>query len=119
MASSITPNGKNNLLDATNWPPAYLSLHTDDPGTTGTNEVTGGSPAYARKAATWAAAATQSKALASVVELDVPASTTVKYVGMWPAVTGGIFLGILDVVDESYAGQGIYRVLTTAAISAS
>lgn len=28
---------------------AYVSLHTADPGTTGTSEATGGSPAYARK----------------------------------------------------------------------
>ena len=36
----------------------HFSLHTADPGATGASEVTGGSPAYARKAAVWAAAAT-------------------------------------------------------------
>lgn len=35
----------------------YISLHTGDPGTTGANEATGGSPAYARKLTTWAAGA--------------------------------------------------------------
>ena len=71
----------------------YLSLHTAY-SATGTNEVTGGSPAYARKAATWNAAATGSKALASNVVFDVPA-TSVAYIGLWDAVTAGNFLGMI------------------------
>ena len=43
------PNGS-----ATN---AWISLHTLDPGTTGTSEATGGSPAYARKQTSWTAGA--------------------------------------------------------------
>ena len=41
---------KNSMLDALSI--THISLHDDDPSTTGANEVTGGSPAYARKAAT-------------------------------------------------------------------
>lgn len=36
---------------------AWISLHTSDPGTTGTGEATGGSPAYARKQTSWTAGA--------------------------------------------------------------
>jgi hypothetical protein len=69
------------------------SLHTAY-STTGTNEVTGGSPAYARKAATWAAASGRSKATSASMVFDVPASTTVRWVGLWDAVTAGNFLGM-------------------------
>src|SRR5690606_6534718 len=46
---SITVNGKNAMLDALDL--ASLSLHTGFPGSTGANEVTGGS--YARQAVTF------------------------------------------------------------------
>jgi hypothetical protein len=73
----------------------FGSLHTAY-STTGTNEVTGGSPAYARKGLTWAAASSGSKALAATLPTwDVPASTTVAWVGLWDAVTVGTFLGMM------------------------
>jgi hypothetical protein len=73
----------------------FGSLHTAY-STTGTNEVTGGSPAYARKGITWAAAASGSKALAATFPTwDVPAGTTVAWFGLWDAVTVGTFLGMM------------------------
>jgi hypothetical protein len=73
----------------------FGSLHTAY-SATGTNEVTGGSPAYARKALTWSAASSGSKALAATLPTwDVPAATTVGWIGVWDAVTVGTFLGIL------------------------
>lgn len=69
------------------------SLHTAY-SSTGSNEVTGGSPAYARKAATWAAASGRSKATSASMVFDVPAGTTVRWVGIWDAVTAGNFLGM-------------------------
>jgi hypothetical protein len=86
----------------------YASLHTANPGATGTNEVTGGSPAYARKLLTFNAPATGSMALTSSVTFDVPAGTTVAYVGLWDASTAGNFLGYGDPVDEVFAAQGQY-----------
>lgn len=70
------------------------SLHTAY-SSTGANEVTGGSPAYARKAATWAAAAGRSKATSASMVFDVPAATTVRWVGFYDAVTAGNFLGMV------------------------
>lgn len=73
----------------------FGSLHTAY-STTGTNELTGGSPAYARKSATWAAASGGSKALAATLPtFDVPASTTITWLGLWDAVTTGTFLGMI------------------------
>jgi hypothetical protein len=71
----------------------FGSLHTAY-SSTGTNEVTGGSPAYARKAATWAAAASGAKATSASMVFDVPASTTVRWVGFFDASTAGNFLGM-------------------------
>jgi hypothetical protein len=88
---------KNLMLDALDEGIAtgakFGSLHTAY-SSTGTNEVTGGSPAYARKGATWAAAASGAKATSASMVFDVPAGTTVRWVGFWDAVTVGNFLGM-------------------------
>ncbi len=101
---------KNTMLDALTV--AYASLHTDDPSTTGTNEVTGGSPAYARKAVTINAAAAGSRALNADVTFDVPACT-VKHVGYWTTITGGTFHGSDPVTNEVFAAQGEYKLLAS------
>lgn len=64
------------------------SLHTAYPGTTGASEVTGGSPAYARKAITINAASGGSRLLNAGVTFDVPACT-VKWIGLW---SSGVFV---------------------------
>lgn len=71
----------------------FASLHTAY-SATGTNEVTGGSPAYARKAITWSAASSGSKASSSSPVFDIPASTTVAFVGLWSAASAGTFSGM-------------------------
>ncbi len=87
---------KNTMLDALDESQAagakFGSLHTAY-SATGTNEVTGGSPAYARKGATWAAAASGAKATSASMVFDVPAGT-VRWVGFFDAVTAGNFLGM-------------------------
>lgn len=97
MANRFTDTAKNAMLDSTAgtpaWPPSHLSLHTGDPSTTGANEVTGGSPAYARQAMAWSAASGGSKAMSGTETFDIPAGTTVRYVGFFSASSGGTFWG--------------------------
>lgn len=63
-----------------------ISLHTGDPGSTGTNEVSGGS--YARQTPTiGAASGAQSSNTAAINFTDLPA-VTVSHVGVW---AGGTF----------------------------
>jgi hypothetical protein len=69
---------------------AYFSLHTADPGTTGASEVTGGSPAYARKAATPGTAASSAVAFGAMT-FDVPSGAYTHW-GAWSASTGGTFI---------------------------
>lgn len=116
MANLLTNNAKNVMLDALGTAATYGSLHNGDPSTTGANEISGGSPAYARKALSWAAASGGSKALqATFPVFDVPA-TTVAYVGMFSAVSGGTYYGHWDVTDEVFAGQGTYTI-TSGSVS--
>ena len=73
-------------------------------------EISGGSPAYARKAIAFNAPVEglmDDSTNGAVV--DVPAST-VDYVGLFSAVTAGTLLAIDDVTAELFAAQGTYSV---------
>ncbi len=83
--------GKNVMLDRLAQLAVYTSMHTADPGATGTSEVTGGT--YARKAITWVAAASGLLDSSNTPVFDIPAGTTIAYAGFWSALTGGVFYG--------------------------
>lgn len=85
----------------------HASLHTAY-SATGTNEVTGGSPAYARKALTFGSASSGGKALTGSYAFDVPAGT-VAWIGFWDAITTGNFQGMAP------AGSGQPLAFTGAA----
>jgi hypothetical protein len=68
----------------------YLSGHTASPGTTGANEISGGT--YARQAVVFSAPAAGSTGNTAAISLPIPASTTCAYVGVWTAVSGGTYL---------------------------
>ena len=109
--AGLVAAGKNVMLDALGTNAAYASLHTADPGATGTSEVTGGAPAYARKGITWAAASAGSKSNSASLVFDVPAATTIGWLGYWSAVTAGTFLGSRALsASETFAAQGTYTI---------
>jgi len=62
-----------------------VSLHTGDPGPDGLeNEVTGGTPAYARVAITgWASGGVGVRDATLAGAFDVPADTDVVFAGLW------------------------------------
>ncbi len=105
--------GINSMLDHIGTEGLYLSLHTDDPAGDGAHEVTGGTPAYIRKAVTWGAANAKSMAASNQPVFDVPAGTTVKFVGLWSAESNGTFYGSCAVTNEAFAGQGTYTLTST------
>lgn len=105
----LTDDAKNLMLDALTAVVDLMSLHDGDPGSTGANEVTGGTPAYARQACAFDAAAAGSAALSAAVTFDIPASTTVAYIGLW-TTAGPVFRGYYQVAAEAYAAQGTYEV---------
>ncbi|WP_022699291.1 phage tail fiber protein [Euryhalocaulis caribicus] len=109
---TFTEAAKNTMLDALSG--LHLSLHTGDPGSTGANEVTGGS--YARQPAAFDAADAGSRALSGDETFAVPGSTTVTHVGIFDALTDGNFLGVIDTTDEAFAadGQMVVRAASTS-----
>ena len=101
---------KNYMLDQLGNVALWASLHTANPGSTGAGEVTGGTPAYARKGLTWNSAAAGSKTLSDTPTFDVPAATTVVAVGIWSAATAGTYYGYVSVTNETFAAQGTYQI---------
>jgi len=92
VANAFADASKNVMLDQFGTTYGFVSLHTGDPSTTGANEATGGSPAYARKAITWSAASAGSKAASNSPVFDVPAGTYY-YMGFWTLSSGGTWAG--------------------------
>lgn len=109
--AGLTASGKNALLSGLTSAAGFVSLHTADPGSGGTSEVAGGSPAYGRKAVTWGSPSAGAVASSANVVFDVPGSTTITHLGYWSASTGGTFYGsrALD-ASQTFATQGTYTV---------
>lgn len=82
-----TTTGRNNMLNAIGV--THASLHSGFPGNSGANEISGGSPAYARRAVTFGAAASGVRTQTGTATFDVPDATTVRFVAFWDALTGG------------------------------
>jgi hypothetical protein len=74
-------------------------------------EISGGSPAYARVAIAFAAAAGgQIDDSTNGAAVNVPSGATVNYVGFFSASTNGTLLCIDDVTAEAFGAQGTYTV---------
>jgi hypothetical protein len=102
---------KDIMLDAFADVALYASLHTALPGSVGSYEVTGGSPAYARKSLSWAPADGSYLWINSQIVFDVPGSITIHYLGYWSALTSGTFYGFRNLSEpKTYGGQGFYTI---------
>ncbi len=113
----LTVSERNAIADTEAARLVYVSLHTADPGTTGASEVTGGSPAYARKALTFTAAATGTAAAAEVT-FDVPTGTYTHF-GTWTALTVGTFRGgNLLATSQAFTAQGQLKVTVSLPVTA-
>lgn len=80
----------------------------------GATELTGGSPAYARKAVTWTASAAGLIAPTADLDFDVPAGATVTNWKGFSAASGGTGYGGETVTTEAFANQGVYRLLAAS-----
>jgi hypothetical protein len=77
--------GRNARADASAALVTHVSLHSADPGATGTNEVTGGG--YARIAPTYGAAAAGVADISAALEFATPADQGVSHIGFWATST--------------------------------
>jgi hypothetical protein len=74
-------------------------------------EIAGGDPAYARVAIAFNAASEGSMDdSTNGAVIDCPAAAVVNYIGFFSAITAGTLLGIDDVTEETFGGQGTYTV---------
>ena len=103
---AFTTVAKNNMIDSQRTVITHASLHSADPGENGENELTGGS--YARVPVTFEAAANGRSNLSADVTFEVPAGSSVLYVGYWDAEIDGVFQGSDDVPQEDYTSDGQY-----------
>lgn len=115
MANDYDTTARNVMVDALGALALRVALHTGDPGgaNSASNEVTGGSPAYARKAIAWNAASGGSSTANANVVLDVPASTTVSWISLWNTA-GTVRYLKKDVTDEAFGAQGTYTVVAAS-----
>lgn len=116
MAIAVTTT-KNALCTAyaTISTPVYVSVHIADPGTNGSNEASGGSPAYKRVATTWSAPA-NGQITGSQVTIDLPTGTYT-HAGLWTALTGGTFIDKVAISSTTLGGQGTLLITPTFTIS--
>ncbi len=106
---ALTNAGKAVGLNAIAAVAGFASLHTANPGGTGASEVTGGTPAYARKAITWNAAASGNLDSSNAPVFDIPAGVTVTHFAIWSAASGGTCYGDNALsASETFTAQGEY-----------
>jgi hypothetical protein len=106
---ALVSAGLNAMLSGLTSVASHVSLHTADPGTDGSNEVTGGT--YSRELADWDAPDAGTVTNDGAIVFDVPSSTTITHVGYWSAGTAGTFYGSrpLD-TEQTYATAGTYTI---------
>lgn len=102
---------RNTLATSYGTAATHAALYTTVPGGSAGTEVTGGSPAYARKPITWGTAA--SGAVTATVTFDVPAGVTVAGAGVHSAITAGNYLDGGAVTSQAFATQGTYALTLT------
>jgi hypothetical protein len=92
-------------------------LCSADPGTAGaaTNELTGGSPAYARKSMGWSTSSGGAGQVSGSPTFDVASGSTVAYMIVCASATAGT-ADVKDrtaVTSQAFSSQGTYQPSTT------
>jgi hypothetical protein len=111
MARSNT--GKNAIVTGYINTVAAISVHSADPGTTGINELSGGSPAYARVARPSYTAPTTGL-VSFQVDFNIGAGGQPAYAGMWDG-SGNFLEGVLiPGAIPAYGSQGTFHLTVNA-----
>jgi len=106
-----TASMKNSLATAYKNAATYAALYTTVPGASAGTEVTGGAPAYARKALTWGTPA--NGVVTASATFDVPAGVTLAGAGIHDAATAGNYLDGGSVTSQAFSTQGTYTLALT------
>lgn len=100
---AYTVSGKHDMLNALAAIAPYISLHSGDPGATGTANEISTSP-YIRKLIFWLPAGTNANGvieLASQPVFDLLAGSVVAYAAGWTAETSGVCKWTAALVDST------------------
>jgi hypothetical protein len=106
-----TASMKNSLATAYKNAATYAALYTTVPAGSAGTEVTGGSPAYARKPLTWGAPS--NGVITATATFDVPTGVTVAGAGIHDAATAGNYLDGGAVTSQAFSSQGTYALTLT------
>jgi len=103
--------GKHVMLNALAGVALRVALHTGDPGAAdqAANEVSGGSPAYARKAVTYNSAAAGVVPFSNQPVFDVPGGVTISWISVWNTA-GTVRYSKKQVTSETFGSQGTYTI---------
>lgn len=107
-----TVQQKENLAVAYGTNATFGAVYTSAPGATAGAEPSGGSPAYARKALTWAAG-TVDGVVTATATFDIPSGVTIVGAGVHTAVTAGTYLDGQSVTSQAFASPGTFSVTFT------
>lgn len=87
---------------------SHAALYTTVPtSTTAGTEVSGGSPAYARKAISWTAGGSDGVVTATVT-FDVPTGVTLRGAGVHSALTGANYIDGGAIAEIPFTSQSTY-----------
>jgi len=106
-----TASMKNSLAAAYKAAATHAALYTTVPAATAGTEVTGGAPAYARKALSWGTPA--NGIITATAVFDVPAGVTIAGAGIHDAATAGNYLDGGAITSQAFATQGQYTLTLT------
>ena len=97
----------------------FVSLHTADPGDSGSSEVSGS--AYARQSATFTNSGANPTVAANNAIVTYPAATgawgTITHFGTWSASSGGTFRGSGALTTSKVVGSGDTARFATGALT--
>lgn len=85
----------------------YGALYSTVPSATAGTEISGGTPAYARKPLTWTGT---NGTITATATFDVPNGATVAGAGVHSALTAGTYLDGSTVTTQAFSSQGTYTV---------
>lgn len=109
---ALTVLGQNKAADGVAAAFPFVALYNGDPEGAGV-EISGGTPAYARKSVTYPAASAGQVAATNVpITFDVPASTVTHWAAMSASTAGTMGAAGAFAASEVFAAQGTYNINT-------
>lgn len=101
----LSEYARNKLMDSLLAGGVFMSLHTDEPGLSGANEVAGQS--YSRQIAdAFSVAKAGEKTSTSDITFDNMPGVTVTHIGVWDAKAGGNFVWAAPLLNKRTIYEG-------------